>query len=63
MEYLVNATDKLPDLEISLPVDSTGKIDYEYMEQYITVQKKLTISGVVKWKNREIEKTKTLICE
>ncbi len=63
LEYLVNATDKLPDLEISLPVDSTGKIDYEYMEQYITVQKKLTISGVVKWKNREIEKTKTLICE
>ncbi len=34
-EYLTNATDKLPELEIMLPVDGTGGIDYDYMEEYI----------------------------
>lgn len=35
-EYLENATDKLPELEVMLPVDKYNNIDYEYMENYIT---------------------------
>lgn len=35
-EYLSNATDKLPELSIMLPVDKLGKIDYDYMERYIS---------------------------
>lgn len=42
-EYLTNATDNLPNLMISLPVTSTGKIDYQYMENYIQqLEKKYT---------------------
>lgn len=35
-EYLSNATDKLPELSIMLPVNSKGRIDYDYMERYIS---------------------------
>ena len=31
-EYLTNATDKLPELSIMLPVKDDGTIDYDYME-------------------------------
>lgn len=34
-EYLTNATDKLPELSIMLPVTDTNQIDYAYMEQCI----------------------------
>lgn len=34
-EYLSNATDKLPELSIMLPVNASGKIDYYYMESAI----------------------------
>ena len=34
-EYLANATDKLPDLKIMLPVKENNTIDYDYMEEYI----------------------------
>jgi len=34
-EYLVNATDKLPELEIMLPIDNVGNIDFSYMQERI----------------------------
>ena len=34
-EYLTNATDKLPELTIMLPVKEDGTIDYDFMEQRI----------------------------
>ena len=35
-DYLTNATDKLPNLEIMLPINSDEEIDYKYMENYIS---------------------------
>ncbi len=34
-DYLTNATDSLPALEISLPTTKADEIDFEYMENYI----------------------------
>ena len=36
-EYLTNATDKLPELSIMLPVKDDGTIDYDYMEYVFLV--------------------------
>lgn len=57
-EYLVNATDKLPSLEISLPVTSSGEIDYQFMETYIRAVEKMAIQRVKEWRTREISLTK-----
>ena len=38
-----------------------GSPDFEYMEKYIRVIEKLTIQGVVEWKDKEIEKTKEIV--
>lgn len=35
-EYLTNATDKLPELTIMLPVKTDGSIDYDFMENCIS---------------------------
>jgi hypothetical protein len=35
-EYLTNATDKLPELKIMLPVNDNDEIDYEYMQKYVS---------------------------
>lgn len=45
---------KLKNIEISLPVTSDGDINFEYMERYIRAIEKLTIAGVVKFRDREI---------
>lgn len=65
--YIVGVLSKLPDLfsydnmatwnklkplEISLPVNSDGDIDCDYMESYIRAVEKLTIADAVKFKNR-----------
>ena len=62
-DYLTNATDKLPNLEIYLPVGSDGKPDYGYMEKYITAIEKLTIKNLVEYKDKIIEKTKQVCSE
>lgn len=60
-EYLVNATDKLPALEIKLPVTSSDEIDYKFMELYIRAQEKLAIQRVKEWRAKEISTTKDIV--
>ena len=48
-DYLTNATDSLPKLEISLPITAQGNIDYDFMETFISAQKKLVAQKVVRW--------------
>ena len=60
-DYLVNATDKLPSLEISLPVTPSGEIDYHFMETYIRAIEKLTIQRVKDWRAKEISATKDIV--
>lgn len=44
--YLINATDKLPDLKIMLPVDEKGNINYRYMESCVNELEEECISGL-----------------
>ena len=60
-EYLTNATDKLPNLNIYLPVNQNDEIDYELMETYIRAIEKKVIKNVIDWKDAIIEKTKEII--
>lgn len=60
-DYLVNATDKLPSLEISLPVTPSGEIDYHFMETYIRAIEKLTIQRVKDWRAKEISATNAIV--
>lgn len=50
-EYLNNATDKLPQLSIMLPVNTKGQIDYDYMEYCIS---KLEKEHITKLKEERI---------
>lgn len=43
-EYLTNATDNLPNLEISVPIDDHGAIDYGFMETAIRAMEKQCIA-------------------
>ena len=52
-DYLVNATDSLPFLAISLPVTPSGEIDYDFMETYISAVKKQTIARLLQFITRE----------
>lgn len=52
------ALDKISGLPIYLPVNSQDKIDFDYMEKYITAIEKLAIKDVVKYKNQELSATK-----
>ncbi len=45
---------------ISLPIKN-GEIDFEYMETYIRAIEKVVIRGVVEWKNKTIEATKSVV--
>jgi len=60
-DYLTNATDTLPDLEINLPVDNNGNPDYEYMTRFILIQQKLAIKNVAEWKDRELNAYRAVI--
>lgn len=60
-DYLVNATDKLPSLEISLPVTPSGEIDYHFMETYIRAIEKQIIQRVKDWRAKEISATKDIV--
>lgn len=59
-EYLTNATDKLPNLKIKLPVKN-NEIDYDFMETYIKAIEKLVIKNVVDWRDKEIKTTKQVV--
>ena len=50
----------LKNIIIELPTKNE-QIDYEYMERYIQVIKKLAIKNVVIWKDKIINKTKEII--
>ena len=52
-EYLTNATDNLPNLEISVPIDESGAIDYAFMENYINAVKKQNIARLKEFIERE----------
>jgi len=47
-------------MEIELPVKN-GKIDFEFMENFINIQHKLAIKSVVDWRDKEIKTTKMII--
>jgi len=52
-EYLTNATDSLPSLNIVLPVADDGSIDFDFMDTYINAIKKQCIAGLKKEISRE----------
>ena len=52
---------KMKNLAISLPVNSLGEIDYDYMEKYITVIKKIIINEKAMEKDNIISNTKKVI--
>lgn len=54
---------KMKNLTISLPITDRNEINFEYMENYITIQEKLAIKDVVIWKDRIINNTKRIIKE
>lgn len=53
--------EKMQNDEIELPVTDSGEIDFEYMETYIRAIEKVVIRGVVEWKNKVIEATKSVV--
>ena len=52
---------KMKNLAISLPVNSLGEIDYDYMEKYITVIQKIIINEKAMEKDNIISNTKKVI--
>ena len=52
---------KLRALTITLPITPDGEPDFDYMERYIRAIEKLTIANVVKYKDKVIGTTKTLV--
>ncbi len=46
---------------VSLPVDSNNNLDFNTMEQLITIQEKLAIESIVKWKDKIVNNSKKCI--
>lgn len=46
---------------VKLPVTEDGNINFKFMENFVQVQKKLSIKDVVDWKDKVIPSTKTTI--
>ena len=53
----------LKSMVINLPLDSSNKIDYKYMEEYINAQQKIAITDVAMWKDSIINATKVVVKE
>lgn len=53
--------DRVAEEYIRLPVLSNGTPDFDYMEKYIRAIEKLTIQGVVEWKDKELNILKDII--
>lgn len=60
-EYSQNATDNMPNLKISLPINANGEIDFDFMESFISGVQKTSIKGVIELKDKIIEQTKKAI--
>ncbi|GAA6934967.1 restriction endonuclease subunit S [Helicobacter pylori] len=63
LDYSSNATNKLPNLTISLPTNQHGKIDFHFMRTFINALMKQTIQGVVQYSSAKIQATKEIISQ
>ncbi len=63
LDYSSNATNKLPNLTISLPTNQHGGIDFHFMCTLINALMKQTIQGVVQYSNAKIQATKEVISQ
>ncbi|GAA7335228.1 restriction endonuclease subunit S [Helicobacter pylori] len=61
LDYSSNATNKLPNLTISLPTNQHGTIDFHFMSTLINALMKQTIQGVVQYSKAKIHATKEAI--
>ncbi|GAA8831803.1 restriction endonuclease subunit S [Helicobacter pylori] len=63
LDYSSNATNKLPNLTISLPTTKNGEIDFHFMRTFINVLMKQTIQSVVQYSSAKIQATKEAISQ
>ncbi|WP_139542627.1 restriction endonuclease subunit S [Helicobacter pylori] len=63
LDYSSNATNKLPNLMISLPTNQHGGIDFNFMHTLINALMKQTIQGVVQYSSAKIQATKEAISQ
>ncbi|WP_199495394.1 restriction endonuclease subunit S [Helicobacter pylori] len=63
LDYSSNATNKLPNLTISLPTNQHGEIDFHFMRTFINALMKQTIQGVVQYSSAKIQATKEIISQ
>ncbi|MGT0094179.1 restriction endonuclease subunit S [Helicobacter pylori] len=63
LDYSSNATNKLPNLTISLPTNQHGEIDFHFMRTFINALMKQTIQGVVQYSSAKIQATKEVISQ
>ncbi|WP_367709586.1 restriction endonuclease subunit S [Helicobacter pylori] len=63
LDYSSNATNKLPNLTISLPTNPHGKIDFHFMRTFINALMKQTIQGVAQYCDAKIQAAKEIISQ
>ncbi len=63
LDYSSNATNKLPNLTISLPTTQDGGIDFNFMRTLINALMKQTIQGVAQYCGAKIQATKEVISQ
>ncbi len=63
LDYSSNATNKLPNLTISLPTTQDGGIDFNFMRTLINALMKQTIQGVAQYCDAKIQATKEIISQ
>ncbi|GAA7204340.1 type I restriction modification protein [Helicobacter pylori] len=63
LDYSSNATNKLPNLTISLPTNQHGKIDFPFMHTFINALMKQTIQGVAEYCSAKIQAAKEVISQ
>ncbi|WP_181235483.1 restriction endonuclease subunit S [Helicobacter pylori] len=63
LDYSSNATNKLPNLTISLPTTKNGEIDFPFMHTLINALMKQTIQGVAEYCDAKIQAAKEVISQ
>ncbi|MEJ8627448.1 restriction endonuclease subunit S [Helicobacter pylori] len=63
LDYSSNATNKLPNLTISLPTTQDGGIDFNFMHTFINALMKQTIQGVAEYCDAKIQAAKEIISQ
>ena len=53
--------DRIKECQITIPITSDGTPDFGYMEKYIRAMEKIVIADVVKYKDKVIETTKSVV--